>query len=146
MPGLVHVRLHRAPHDARLVERLVDVAPRHRREVVGIVGEVLHNYGRIRQLDVTASVSYDTDVARALSIVREALEANGKVLKDPAPVVRVVRMGECSVDIAIKPWVAVSDYGPAFGEVTQTVLEQFRRHGVQIPFPQREVRILGGTT
>src|SRR6202011_223364 len=46
-----------------------------------IVGEILHNYGHIRQLDVTVGVAYDTDLRIPLSLIREVLQANPRVLK-----------------------------------------------------------------
>jgi small conductance mechanosensitive channel len=107
-----------------------------------IVGEILHNYGKIRQLNVTVGVSYDTDVTAALASVQDVLSANPRVLRDIPPVIGVVLLADSSIDIAIKPWVAVTDYGVAAGEVNKAVLETFRAHGISIPFPQREIRLL----
>src|SRR5580698_11350511 len=45
-----------------------------------IVGEILHNYGRIRQLDVSVGVAYDTDLPRALALIEEVLRANARIL------------------------------------------------------------------
>jgi small conductance mechanosensitive channel len=107
-----------------------------------IVGEILHNYGKIRQLDVTVGVAYDTDLNQALTLIQEVLRANPRVLHDVEPVIRVSRLGDSSVNIAVKPWVGVQDFGPAGGEVNKRVLEAFREHGIVIPYPQREVRLL----
>lgn len=109
-----------------------------------IVGEILHNYGRIRQLDITVGVAYDTDLTAALAIIHEALAANPRVLKDPAPFVQPLRLGDSAVALAVRPWVPVEDQGAASGEVCAAVLEAFRARGVVMPFPQREVRILSG--
>jgi small conductance mechanosensitive channel len=108
-----------------------------------IVGEILHNYGTLRQLDVIVGVAYSTDLNQALAVINEVLERNPRVLKDPAPVVRVSLLADSSINIAVKPWVKVPDYGPASGEVNQGIVEAFRRRGISIPFPQREVRMLG---
>jgi small conductance mechanosensitive channel len=43
----------------------------------------------------------------------------------------------------VRPWVAAQDFGPAQGEVNQAILEKFRERGISIPFPRREVRLLG---
>jgi small conductance mechanosensitive channel len=107
-----------------------------------IVGEILHNYGKIRQLDVTVGVSYDTDLTAALALVQDVLNANSRVLRDVAPAIGVARIADSSISIAIKPWVAVTDYGAAAGEVNMAVVEAFRARGIAIPFPQREIRIL----
>lgn len=107
-----------------------------------IVGEILHNYGKIRQLDVVVGVSYDTDMNRAIATLHEIVAANSRVLRDPAPVVRTVLLGDSSVSIAVKPWVGVRDFATATSEINQAILEVFRARGIAIPFPQREVRLL----
>jgi small conductance mechanosensitive channel len=107
-----------------------------------IVGEILHNYGKIRQVDVTVGVAYDTDLNQALTLIQEVLRESKRVLHDLAPVIGVRKLADSSIDIAIKPWVGVPDYGPAGAEVNKSVLEAFREHGIAIPYPQREVRLV----
>jgi small conductance mechanosensitive channel len=107
-----------------------------------IVGEILHNYGKIRQLDVAVGVAYDTDLNLALAVVDEVLRLNARVLKDPAPVVRVSYLADSSINIIVKPWVNVPDYGLVSGEVNKAIVEEFRARRIAIPFPQREVRLL----
>lgn len=108
-----------------------------------IVGEILHNYGELRQLNVEVGVAYDTDISAALAAIRDLLAANPRVLQHPEPVIRVLSLGDSSVQIAVRPWASVQDYNAASSEVTQAVLENFRDRGIAIPFPQREVRLLG---
>ena len=109
-----------------------------------IVGEVLHNYGTIRQLDLSVGVAYSTDVPETVAMVRDILKQNPRVLKDMTPGVGVSTLADSSINIAIKPWVKVSDYGAAGPEIYQAILDRFRGKGVEIPFPQREVRVLNG--
>src|SRR6266511_1472192 len=52
-----------------------------------IVGEVLHNFGTVRQHDIRVGVAYDTDLPAAINLVNDLLVRNPRVLKDPAPVV-----------------------------------------------------------
>jgi small conductance mechanosensitive channel len=108
-----------------------------------IVGEILHNYGRVRQLDVSVGVAYDSDMGQALSTLQQVLLANPRVLKDPPPVIGVVALDDSAVTLCAKPWVKVPDYVAASGEINRQVLEAFRERGIVIPFPQREVRLLG---
>jgi len=110
-----------------------------------IVGEILHNYGRIRQHSIEVGVAYDTDIAVALKVTEEVLRANPRVLKDPAPVIGVARLANSCVMIKAAPWVGVPDYGPAGAELHQAILEEFRRRGIVIPFPQRDIRVVSGT-
>ena len=104
-----------------------------------IVGEILHNYGTIRQLDLKVGVAYGTDLTKALATVRETLGANSRVLKAPAPVFGVASLGDSAITIGIGPWVTVADYASAQAELYQAMVERFRATGVEMPFPQREV-------
>lgn len=107
-----------------------------------IAGEILHNYGDIRQLGLDVGVAYDNDLSLALAAVDEVLRANPRVLQEPAPYVQVVRLADSSVNIAVKPWVSVPDYHVALGEVNKAVLEAFRQRAIRLARPQREVRLL----
>ncbi len=107
-----------------------------------IVGEVLHNYGHIRQLNLSVGVAYGTDLNNALAIARTVLAQNSRVLKDPEPGVGVAVLADSSINLAIKPWTKVEDYNVAVGEINQAIAESFRASKIEIPFPQREVRML----
>jgi small conductance mechanosensitive channel len=108
-----------------------------------VVGEILHNYGRIRQLDVAVGVAYDTDLNSALAAIQEILRTNPRVLKDPAPFIQTTQLGNSAVVVAVKPWVSVADFGDATGEINKAIVETFRGRGIVIPYPQHEVRLLG---
>jgi len=107
-----------------------------------IVGDILHNYGKIRQLEVAVGVAYNTDLNAALAAVNDVLKQNQRVLKVPAPVVVVSLLADSSIQIAVRPWVNVPDYVPAGGEMNKAIVEEFRARNISIPFPQREVRLL----
>lgn len=107
-----------------------------------IVGEILHNYGKIRQLELEVAVAQEADLAGALGAIDEVLRANARVLRDPAHLVRVSRLADARIAIFVGPWVNVPDYGPAIGEVNQAVLAALRGRNIAIAAPQREVRTL----
>jgi len=108
-----------------------------------IVGEILHNYGRIRQLDVTVGVAYDCDLGASLALIQDILNANPRVLQDPPPVIQPIQLADSSVNIAVRPWALTQDRGAVTGEIYGAILESFRARGIVIPFPQREVRLVG---
>ncbi len=110
-----------------------------------IAGEILHNYGKIRQLDLSVGVAYDTDLNAAIGVINEVLGQHARVLKDPAPVIQIVRLGDWAVNIGVKPWVAVPDYVAATSEINQAILAALRFQSIEIPVPQREVRLLGAS-
>ena len=109
-----------------------------------IVGEILHNYGQIRQLNLSVSIGRADDLARALAVVNEVVKANARVLKDPEPVVGVKALGDASISIAVCPWVKVPDVGPAGAEINQAIVEKFGAAGVDYPASLRELRLVGG--
>ncbi len=107
-----------------------------------IVGEILHNYGMIRQLSIVAGVAYDTDLNKALATIHEVLRSNPRVLRDPVPGLGISVLGDSSIKISVNPWVNAPDFGPAGGEINKAIVEAFRGGNIVIPFPQQEVRIL----
>ncbi len=107
-----------------------------------VVGEILHNYGNVRQLELTVGVAYDTDMDRALTAIADVLAANPRVLKEPAPVVQASVLADSAITIIVAPWTQVPDYVAARGEIYRGILEGFRDRGISVPFPQREVRLL----
>ena len=111
-----------------------------------IVGEILHNYGKIRQLDISVNVAYDTNLAHALPVVNDVLQGNSRALKSPVPAIAVSRLAPTAISIAVKPWVGVPDYIAATGEINQAIVEAFRGKGIVIPVPRYEVRMLENAT
>jgi small conductance mechanosensitive channel len=107
-----------------------------------IVGEILHNFGTVRQIEIVVGVAYDTDLNAAVAAIGAVLQANSRVLREPAPIVQTLLLGDSAVNIGIRPWVGVGDYRAALGEINQAVLETFRSRGIVLPFPQREVRLI----
>jgi small conductance mechanosensitive channel len=108
-----------------------------------IVGEILHNFGQTRQLDVVVGVAYDTDIKAAIETLEEVLLANPRVIRNPAPVIQTVRLADSSVSISVRPWVAVLDFGAAISEINRAILETFRDRGIVIPYPRRDVQLVG---
>jgi len=99
-----------------------------------IIGEVLHNFGTIRQIHLTVDVAYTTDLNQALAIIREVVAGHPNVLKDPAPSFGVSNLGHPAVTIAIEPWTTVVHYASAQGEINKAIIERFRDARIQFPF------------
>jgi small conductance mechanosensitive channel len=110
-----------------------------------IVGEILHNYGLMRQLNLTVGVAYGSELTAALQTAREVVVRNVRVLKDPPPWIGIVALGDSAVTISIQPWVKVTDYAAAQAELYQALLESLKARRIDIPFPQREVRLVEGS-
>jgi len=107
-----------------------------------IVGEILHNYGHIRQLDLSIDVAFATDIERALGAARAAVEADPRALREPAPVIAVAGLSGARVTLAVKPWVAVDHEVVTSGDLNRAVLERIRAAGIEVPQSRHEVRML----
>ena len=116
------------------------VIPNHK-----IVGEILHNYGTIRQLQLKVGVAYGANLDEVFVVAKEIVAANPSVLKEPPPLIGLSELADSSMTLSIQPWVAVADMLTARAELYQTIIERFRASKIDIPFPQREVRRLGGS-
>ena len=110
-----------------------------------IVGEILHNYGAIMQCNLSVCVAYSTDLNEAIYIITDILKNNERVLKDPEPIVGVTTLTGSSIQIAVRPWVAVKDYVTIQSDIYQDIINHFRTQHISIPFPRQEIRILGNT-
>jgi small conductance mechanosensitive channel len=113
------------------------VIPNHK-----IIGEIVHNYGTMRQIALTVGVGYQTDLKRAQELVADILARNPRVLREPKPVVLVAALQDSAIAITAYPWVQLNDYGLGQSELNQAIVETFRENQIEIPFPQREIRIL----
>lgn len=108
-----------------------------------IVGEIYHNFGTIRELNVTVGVAYHTDFDRAVAAIERVLNANRRVLQQPAPIIQAIRLADSYVEMEVRCSVAVVDYLPARGELVRAIVEACRERGIEIPFPRRDVHVIG---
>ncbi len=111
-----------------------------------IVGEILQNFGTIRQITIKVGVAYQTDLSHALQIIHQLLAEHPRVLKEPKPVVGVQSLGDSAIELLVAPWTSVMDYGDTHRQLNQLLVERLRAKQIAIPFPQREVRMLSPTS
>jgi len=126
--------------NTRLVhaDRSIVVVPNRK-----IVGEILHNYGQIRQLNMTVSIGHANELERALKAIESAVAENPHALKDPAPAIGVSTLGSGTIVIAVGPWVKVADFPGSGGEINRAIVEKFAAAGIQYPAPPLELRMVG---
>lgn len=108
-----------------------------------IVGEIMHNYGTKRQMELRIGVSYASNLEKAIKVVTDTLKADARVLADPVAVVGIRELGDSAIVLWARPWVAVPDYENARVDLYRALVEAFRANELDMPFPQREVRLLG---
>ncbi|KKJ94945.1 MULTISPECIES: mechanosensitive ion channel family protein [Stutzerimonas stutzeri subgroup] len=101
------------------------------------------NYSREprRRADVNVGIDYGADVKLARQILLEIAQ-DERVLRDPEPVVFVTGLGDSSVNLSLRVWVATGDFWPVTFGFTELVKERFDEAGIGIPFPQRVVHLV----
>jgi small conductance mechanosensitive channel len=103
------------------------------------------NYSREprRRADLNIGIDYSADIRLARKILLEIAE-DDRVLRDPAPVVYVVGLGDNAVNLSLRVWVATVDFGDVTFGFTELIKERFDEAGIGIPFPQRVVHLVPG--
>ncbi len=103
-----------------------------------------HSYSNTTVLvKVTLSIAYNADVDRALQILVESATEQPRVLHEPAPSSFVTGFGADGIDLQIGFWIRDPEAGSLAirSDIARRVLKRFRESGIEIPFPQRDVRI-----
>ncbi len=107
---------------------------------------VNHSYSDRRvRVDLPIQVSYTSDVDRALEVMLEASRGHARVLRDPEPVALLKGFGDSGINLELYVWVADPEAGTGNlrSDLYRVVWKSFNANGISIPYPQREVRILG---
>jgi len=107
-------------------------------------GDTIKNYAanETRRNDMVVGISYADDIGHAIEIVRGVLDADDRVLKDPAPLVAVAELGDSSVNLVVRPWCKKEDYWALRFDLMRRLKETLEAGGVSIPFPQRDVHLI----
>lgn len=108
-----------------------------------IFGGIITNYSKrdTRRVDMVFGISYDDDIRKAKEIIKGIIEADERVLKEPAPLVVVGELGDSSVNFNVRPWVKSSDYWPLYFDLNEKIKMAFDDNGITIPFPQMDVHL-----
>ncbi len=106
-----------------------------------IWGNAVTNYSAnpTRRMEVTVGIAYDSDLDRALKAIRDVLDHDERILKDPAPQLIVQALGASSIDIAVRAWANTSHFWPVRFEILKAIKLRLDAEGIEIPFPQQVV-------
>ncbi len=99
-----------------------------------------------RRVDLEIGVSYDDNLDTVLRVLRGILEAEPRILKDPAPVVGVAKFADSSITIWIRPWVNRTDYLDVMFDLNRQIKQRFDEAGITIPYPQRDIHFIPSDT
>ena len=94
-----------------------------------------------RRIDMVFGIGYGDDIKKAKQILQQVVEADERVLKDPAPLVAVAELADSSVNFNVRPWVKSPDYWAVKFDLTENVKLAFDENNISIPFPQMDVHM-----
>ncbi|HAS6195986.1 TPA: small-conductance mechanosensitive channel MscS [Vibrio vulnificus] len=109
----------------------------------GVIGGAITNYSRhaTRRVDLTIGVSYKSDLKKTKQVLRETLEKDARILKDPDMTIGVVALADSSVNFVVRPWCKTEDYWNVYFDSMQAIKEALDANGIEIPFPQMDVHL-----
>ncbi|YCO04111.1 small-conductance mechanosensitive channel MscS [Vibrio sp. VNB-15] len=108
-----------------------------------VIGGAITNYSRhaTRRVDLVIGVSYSADLKQTKQVIRDVLEKDERILKDPAIQIGVLALADSSVNFVVRPWCKTADYWDVYFDSTQAIKEALDEAGIEIPFPQMDVHL-----
>lgn len=105
---------------------------------------VITNYSceDTRRVEWTIGIDYGEDVERARAAISEVLEADARVLKEPAPFIAVGTLADSSVNIVVRVWVATADYWDVYHDTYRSIYDSFNSQGINFPYPQQTIHLV----
>jgi small-conductance mechanosensitive channel len=105
-----------------------------------------HN-DRMVRFRIPVSVAYGSDVRLVERLLLEVAAENSDVLDKPAPGVRLMEFGDSGLLFELRAWstTLIHRKGLLVSNLNFAILAKFTEHGIEIPFPQRDLRIRGGS-
>ena len=108
-----------------------------------LASAAIKNYSRLptRRLDLQVGISYTDNMNKAMRVLNEILENDERILDDPSHEVMVKELGDSSVNINLRCWTNRQNYWSLLFDLTKQSKQQLDKHGISIPFPQRDVHL-----
>jgi small conductance mechanosensitive channel len=110
-----------------------------------VTGNNVLNYtvNGTRRIDIVVGVSYGDDLKKTQQVIEGVLAEDGRILKDPTATVAVCELGDSSVNFVVRPWVKATDYWDVRFDTIRKVKLALDKNGITIPFPQRDIHMIG---
>ncbi len=101
------------------------------------------NYSRegTRRLDLTFSVSYESDMDQVYEVLNQVIAEEKRLLQNPSPTVNLNKCGDSALDFSVRVWVTSDNYWPVYFSLTDNGKRALDRAGISIPYPQMDVHM-----
>jgi small conductance mechanosensitive channel len=108
-----------------------------------IMDSIITNYSAndTRRVDLTVGVSYDDDIDKVMATLRELVDAEERILKEPECLIKVHALADSSVNFVVRPWVNSADYWGVYFDLTEAIKKRFDKEDITFPFPQQDVHL-----
>ena len=107
-----------------------------------IVGEIIHNSQADTVLELSVGIAYDSDIDIAIEAVRRALLRIEGLSLERVSQIGVARFGDSAIEIEARVWVQTRKFHEARYEANYAINEALQKNGINIPYPQRVVRVI----
>lgn len=107
-----------------------------------IVGEIISNSHADTLAEETVGISYDSDPQQAIQVISDALTKVEKISDTRKPLIGIEDFGDSSINIGIRFWAPTNSYFEARYQANAEIYAALKAANINIPFPQREVRLL----
>ncbi len=107
-----------------------------------MIGDVLVNSFQNRIVEGSIGIAYDSDAQKAIDLIKKLLQENQKTSNENEAIVGIEKFADSSVLIAYRYWVDSSEFFKIQYEVNLEILKGLQKADINIPFPQREIRVL----
>lgn len=94
-----------------------------------------------RRVDLDFTVAYGTDLETVKGAILEVIQADGRILKEPKPFVRMTALQDSAMNFKVMVWITEPDYLTVKVDLTERVTEKFAVLNIEIPFPQMDVHL-----
>jgi small conductance mechanosensitive channel len=95
-----------------------------------------------RRIDLVFGIGYGDDIDKAKELMRDEMDKDERILKDPAPTIGLAELADSSVNFVCRPWVASGDYWGVRFDLNERIKKRFDAEGISIPYPQQDVHIV----
>ncbi len=95
----------------------------------------------VRRVDMTVSVSYESDYEKAREVISELLSSYPEVLNDPAPTIEVNMLSASSVDFIVRPWTKNSDYWTVYWKFQREIVPALSAKGIEVPYNKLDITV-----
>ena len=95
-----------------------------------------------RRVDLTVSAGYDDDIDKVKNVLLKVANDHAKVLRDPAPFVRLKNHGSSSLDYTFRVWCQSADYGDVYFDMEENIKKAFDRENITIPYKHVDITML----